>query len=86
MLGVKAPIVRVGVNSAGMVIPHNAREVAWLDQGPFPGHTNNAVLAIVLGLGSSSGSTTSRTSAVLRRRIGRQQSTQPGVAVLQKTC
>lgn len=43
--GVTAPIVRVGVGPNGMVVPHNARDVAWLDQGPFPGDTNNAVLA-----------------------------------------
>ena len=43
---VKAPIVRVGVDqNAKMVVPHNARDVAWLDQGPIPGRTNNVVLA-----------------------------------------
>ena len=44
--GVNAPIVKVGVDSnAKMVVPHNARDVAWLDQGPIPGRTNNVVLA-----------------------------------------
>ncbi len=44
--GVAAPIVKVGVNtSSEMVVPRNARDVAWLDQGPFPGDTQNAVLA-----------------------------------------
>jgi LPXTG-site transpeptidase (sortase) family protein len=44
--GVTAPIVRVGVDmSSSMVVPHNARQVAWLDQGPYPGDTNNPVLA-----------------------------------------
>jgi LPXTG-site transpeptidase (sortase) family protein len=44
--GVRAPIVKVGVDQGGhMVVPHNARDVAWLDQGPFPGDTNNAVIA-----------------------------------------
>jgi sortase (surface protein transpeptidase) len=28
-----------------MVVPRNAHDVAWLDQGPFPGDTQNAVLA-----------------------------------------
>jgi LPXTG-site transpeptidase (sortase) family protein len=28
-----------------MVVPKNAHEVGWLDQGPFPGDTQNAVLA-----------------------------------------
>jgi hypothetical protein len=44
--GVQAPIVRVGVDTSGnMVVPTNARDVAWLDQGPLPGQTNNIVLA-----------------------------------------
>lgn len=44
--GVEAPIVKVGVNSsAEMVVPRNSRDVAWLDQGPYPGDTNNVVLA-----------------------------------------
>jgi sortase (surface protein transpeptidase) len=45
-LGVNAPIVRVGIDSEyHMVVPHNARDVAWLDQGGIPGSTNNVVLA-----------------------------------------
>ncbi len=45
-LGVRAPVVRVGVGSDGnMVVPTNARDVAWFDQGPLPGRTNNIVLA-----------------------------------------
>lgn len=45
-IGVAAPIVKVGVGRDGtMVVPHNARDVAWLDQGPLPGKTNNIVLA-----------------------------------------
>ncbi len=45
-LGVSAPIVRVGVGLDGtMVVPKNARDVAWLDQGPIPGKTKNIVLA-----------------------------------------
>lgn len=45
-LGVAAPIVRVGVDmKSAMVVPGNARDVAWLDQGVFPGNTQNAVLA-----------------------------------------
>ncbi len=45
-LDVSAPIVKVGVGSDGaMVVPHNARDVAWLDQGGIPGDTNNVVLA-----------------------------------------
>ncbi len=45
-LGVAAPIYRVGVDSRSeMVVPRNAHDVAWLDQGPFPGDTQNAVLA-----------------------------------------
>ncbi len=45
-LGVTAPIVRVGVGTSGeMVIPRTAKDVAWLDQGEFPGRTQNAVLA-----------------------------------------
>jgi len=44
--GVRAPIVRVGIDTSGnMVVPTNARDIAWLDQGPLPGHTNNIVLA-----------------------------------------
>jgi LPXTG-site transpeptidase (sortase) family protein len=45
-LGVEAPVVKVGVGKDGsMVVPHNAREIAWLDQGEYPGRTNNVVLA-----------------------------------------
>lgn len=45
-LAVEAPIVRVGVGSDGMmVVPHNARDVAWLDQGGITEDTNNIVLA-----------------------------------------
>jgi LPXTG-site transpeptidase (sortase) family protein len=45
-IGVDAPVVRVGVDSASkMVVPHNARDVAWLDRGGIPGYTNNVVLA-----------------------------------------
>lgn len=45
-LGVSAPIYRVGVDTnSEMVVPRNAHDVAWLDQGPFPGDTQNAVLA-----------------------------------------
>lgn len=45
-LGVEAPIVSVGVNTAGqMVVPRNAHQVAWLEQGTFPGPVRNAVLA-----------------------------------------
>ena len=45
-LGVEAPIVRVGIDAQNlMVVPKNAREVAWLDQGGIPGRTNNVVLA-----------------------------------------
>lgn len=44
--GRSAPIVKVGIDrSSQMVVPKNARDVAWLDQGPFPGRTQNAVLA-----------------------------------------
>ncbi len=45
-LGESAPIFRVGVDMTGqMVVPKNPKQVAWLDQGPYPGDTNNAVLA-----------------------------------------
>lgn len=45
-LGVEAPIVKVGIDSSQrMVVPTNARDIAWLDQGGFPGRTNNVVLA-----------------------------------------
>lgn len=56
-LGVSAPIVKVGVNSRNeMVVPRNARDVAWLDQGAFPGDTNNAVLAGHIAYGGRAGS------------------------------
>jgi sortase (surface protein transpeptidase) len=45
-LGVSAPIMKVGIDMNGeMVVPRSAHQVAWLDQGPFPGDTNNGVLA-----------------------------------------
>jgi sortase (surface protein transpeptidase) len=45
-LGVSAPIFKVGVDTnSEMVVPRNAHDVAWLDQGQFPGDTQNAVLA-----------------------------------------
>jgi hypothetical protein len=55
-VGVEAPIVRVGVDETGaMVVPTNARDIAWLDEGPLRtdarpgapmlGRTNNIVLA-----------------------------------------
>jgi sortase (surface protein transpeptidase) len=45
-LGVSARIVRVGIDGANkMVVPHNAKDVAWLDRGGIPGYTNNVVLA-----------------------------------------
>ncbi|HYZ93442.1 MAG TPA: class F sortase [Actinomycetota bacterium] len=45
-LGVSAPIMKVGIDMNGeMVVPRNAHQVAWLDQGQFPGDTNNGVLA-----------------------------------------
>lgn len=45
-LGIEAPIVKVGVGMTGeMVVPRNAGDVAWLDQGPYPGQTKNVVLA-----------------------------------------
>jgi LPXTG-site transpeptidase (sortase) family protein len=44
--GVRAPIVKVGIDSeAKMVVPKNARDVAWLDQGALPGRTQNIVIA-----------------------------------------
>ena len=40
------PIVRVGIDkNKKMVVPRNARDVAWLDQGKWAGQTNNIVLA-----------------------------------------
>ena len=45
-LGVEAPIVKVGIDGESkMVVPHNARDVAWLDRGGIPGYTNNVVMA-----------------------------------------
>lgn len=45
-IGVDAPIVRVGIDSSKrMVVPTNARDIAWLDQGGIPGRTQNLVLA-----------------------------------------
>ena len=45
-LGVNAPIVRVGIDGERkMVVPRNARDVAWLDRGGIPGYTNNVLLA-----------------------------------------
>jgi sortase (surface protein transpeptidase) len=50
-----APIVRVGFGPEGMNLPRNARDIAWLDQGPFPGVTNNVVLAGHIGWGGATG-------------------------------
>ncbi len=45
-IGVEAPIFRVGIDAESkMVVPRNARDVAWLDRGGIPGYTNNVVLA-----------------------------------------
>jgi LPXTG-site transpeptidase (sortase) family protein len=45
-IGVDAPIVQVGIDSGyKMVVPSNARDIAWLDQGGIPGVTQNIVLA-----------------------------------------
>lgn len=45
-LRVSAPIVRVGIDADRlMVVPKNAGDVGWLDQGGIPGRTNNVVLA-----------------------------------------
>jgi LPXTG-site transpeptidase (sortase) family protein len=45
-LGVHAPIVKVGIDGERkMVVPRNARDVAWLDRGGIPGYTNNVLLA-----------------------------------------
>jgi len=45
-MGRTQPIVRVGIDKDDkMVVPKNARDVAWLDQGPIPGRTRNVVLA-----------------------------------------
>jgi sortase (surface protein transpeptidase) len=56
-LGVTAPIVRVGVDpQSHMVVPGNARDVAWLDQSGIPGRTNNVVLAGHIAISGVSGS------------------------------
>ena len=45
-MGRTQPIVRVGIDKdRKMVVPRNAKDVAWLDQGPIPGRTKNVVLA-----------------------------------------
>jgi hypothetical protein len=45
-MGRTQPIVRVGIDKdRKMVVPRNAEDVAWLDQGPIPGRTKNVVLA-----------------------------------------
>src|SRR5207244_3502394 len=45
-IGTNAKIVRVGLDKNGdMVTPKNAGDIAWLDNGSFPGPTRNAVLA-----------------------------------------
>jgi hypothetical protein len=45
-MGRTQPIVRVGIDKdRKMVVPRNAKDVAWLDQGPIPGRTRNVVLA-----------------------------------------
>ncbi len=55
-LGVTAPIVRVGFDrNYSMVLPTNARDIAWLDQGAFPGATNNVVLAGHIAWGGVTG-------------------------------
>ncbi|MEX2539230.1 MAG: class F sortase [Actinomycetota bacterium] len=73
-LGVEAPIVRVGVDSAAhMVVPGNAKDVAWLDQGEIPlGPTQNVVLAGHINYSRVRGS------------FSRIQSLQPGDSVFVK--
>lgn len=45
-IGKRSPIVRVGIDRDNkMVVPKNADDVAWLDQGKIPGRTKNIVLA-----------------------------------------
>lgn len=45
-IGAEGPVVAVGLDGNGeMVLPKNARDVAWLDNGGFPGSTRNAILA-----------------------------------------
>jgi LPXTG-site transpeptidase (sortase) family protein len=56
-LDVLAPIVKVGIDGANkMVVPHNARDVAWLDRGGIHGYTNNVVLAGHISYSRVSGS------------------------------
>lgn len=56
-LGVEAPIVKVGIDEQSMmVVPTNARDVAWLDQGGIPGFTQNVVLAGHINYSGASGS------------------------------
>ncbi len=56
-LNVLAPIVKVGIDGANkMVVPHNARDVAWLDRGGIHGYTNNVVLAGHISYSRVSGS------------------------------
>ena len=56
-LNVLAPIVKVGIDSGSkMVVPHNARDVAWLDRGGIHGYTNNVVLAGHISYSRVSGS------------------------------
>jgi sortase (surface protein transpeptidase) len=55
-LGRTQPIVRVGIDKDGkMVVPKNAKDVAWLDQGPIPGRTKNVVLAGHINYSGQSG-------------------------------
>lgn len=45
-IGAEGPVVAVGLDGNGeMVLPRNAWDVAWLDNGGFPGVTRNAILA-----------------------------------------
>lgn len=45
-IGTNAPMVRVGLDRNGnMVTPNSAKDIAWLDNGSFPGPTRNAILA-----------------------------------------
>lgn len=45
-IGASGPVVAVGLDGNGnMVTPRNARDVAWLDNGTFPGPTRNAIMA-----------------------------------------
>lgn len=56
-LGVEAPVVKVGIDGENkMVVPTNARDVAWLDRGGIPGYTNNLVLAGHISYSRVSGS------------------------------